>query len=149
MSFKDYIYEHTWHNLPSRDEITTEQRLWAAILWGELLPLVIALIMTWKTGSIVLGTVARIICISVVFQALLLIPPTGRFLYLLILRIFSLVGFIVSNTILTLFFYLVITPVGFFMHLKGRDVLRQGSGSGPFWHKRGPRKDRKRFYRMS
>ena len=148
MGLMDYIYEHTWHGLPPRHEITAEQRLWAAILWGGVLPFVIVLIMVWRLGPVEIETVARAACTGILLQVLLLIPPVGRHIYLLVLRIFSIVGFFVSHTLLILFFYLVITPTGFCMRLAGRDALHQRNRLGPTWNRRKPNRDRKRFYRM-
>jgi hypothetical protein len=53
-----------------------------------------------------------------------LIPATLKYIYIGWMAMAFALGFIVSHVILTLFFFLVITPVGLVARLLGKDFLR-------------------------
>ncbi len=141
-----FIREHIWSMLP--EVITDKQRLWAAVLWGDLL-LGFGLWRGWDAlaagrppGAAALALVVG----GFALQVLLLIPPVGRAIYRAILRVFSIVGFVLSSILLTVFFYLVVTPMGLGLRLMGKDLLDRAGP--PAWKPHTGRTDRRRYYRL-
>jgi uncharacterized membrane protein len=53
-----------------------------------------------------------------------LFPKVLKYVYIAWMSAAIVLGFVVSNVILTIFFLLVITPIGLIAHLCGRDFLR-------------------------
>ena len=53
------------------------------------------------------------------------LPRVLKPVYLLWMGLAVVLGFFVSRIILTIFFFLVLTPVGLFFRLTGRDVLKR------------------------
>jgi len=51
-------------------------------------------------------------------------PRTLKYIYLLWMGMALVLGFVVSHVILTVFFFLVITPIGLIARLAGKDFLR-------------------------
>lgn len=54
----------------------------------------------------------------------LVLPGSLKFVYIAWMSLAMVLGFIVSHVILTLFFYLVITPIGLAARVAGKDFLR-------------------------
>jgi hypothetical protein len=52
------------------------------------------------------------------------IPKTLKYLYIAWMSLAMVLGFVVSHVILTVFFFLVITPIGLVARLAGKDFLR-------------------------
>ena len=71
------------------------------------------------TGSIVLWSIGATLAVAA------FVPKLGRIAYLAVYVPTSIIGYVVSNVMLTLMFFLVITPLGFIMKLMGKDVLQQ------------------------
>jgi len=71
------------------------------------------------TGSIVLWSIGATLAVAA------LVPKLGRIAYLAVYLPTSIIGYIVSNVMLTLMFFLVITPLGFILKLMGKDLLQQ------------------------
>jgi len=85
---------------------------------------VLGALSAWKakgvhTGPIVLWT------IGVTLAVASFVPKLGRIAYLAVYLPTSIIGYVVSNVMLTLMFFLVITPLGIIMKLMGKDVLQQ------------------------
>jgi len=53
------------------------------------------------------------------------VPKLGRIAYLAVYLPTSIIGYVVSNVMLTLMFFLVITPLGIVLKLTGKDLLQQ------------------------
>jgi hypothetical protein len=53
----------------------------------------------------------------------LIAPRLLKYIYLVWMTLAMVMGFVVSHVILTLFFFLVITPIGFAARLAGKDFL--------------------------
>ena len=53
------------------------------------------------------------------------VPKLNRVAYLAVYLPTSIMGYVVSNVILTLMFFLVITPLGIILRLMGKDLLQQ------------------------
>ena len=85
---------------------------------------VLGALSAWKTkgihtGSIVLWSIGASLAIAA------FVPKLGRIAYLAVYLPTSIIGYVVSNVMLTLMFFLVITPLGIVMKLMGKDVLQQ------------------------
>ena len=71
------------------------------------------------TGSIVLWSIGVTLAVSA------FVPKLGRIAYLAVYLPTSIIGYVVSNVMLTLMFFLVITPLGIVLKLMGKDLLQQ------------------------
>jgi hypothetical protein len=71
------------------------------------------------TGSIVLWS------IGVVLAGAAFVPRLGRIAYLAVYLPTSIIGYVVSNVLLTLMFFFVITPLAIILRWLGKDVLQQ------------------------
>jgi hypothetical protein len=71
------------------------------------------------TGSVVLWSIGASLAVAA------FVPKLGRITYLAVYLPTSIIGYVVSNVMLTLMFFLVITPLGIVMKLMGKDVLQQ------------------------
>jgi len=85
---------------------------------------VLGALSAWKTkgvhtGSIVLWSIGASLAVAS------FVPKLGRIAYLAVYLPTSIIGYVVSNVMLTLMFFLVITPLGIIMKLMGKDVLQQ------------------------
>lgn len=69
--------------------------------------------------SIVLWTIGVSLAIAA------FVPKLGRVAYLGVYLPTSILGYFVSNVLLALMFFLVITPLGTLMRLMGKDLLQQ------------------------
>jgi hypothetical protein len=85
---------------------------------------VLGLLSVWRawgitTASIILWSTGAVLAIAA------FIPGLGRVAYLAVYLPTSIIGYVVSNVILALMFFLVITPIGILLKLMGKDVLQQ------------------------
>ena len=85
---------------------------------------ILGLLSVWRawgisTASIVLWSAGVVLAIAA------FIPGLGRVAYLVVYLPTSIIGYVVSNVILALMFFLVITPLGILLKLMGKDVLQQ------------------------
>ncbi|HKG62271.1 MAG TPA: SxtJ family membrane protein [Pyrinomonadaceae bacterium] len=71
------------------------------------------------TGSIVLWSIGVTLAVAA------FVPKLGRIAYLAVYLPTSIIGYVVSNVMLALMFFLVITPLGFILKLTGKDLLQQ------------------------
>ena len=80
----------------------------------------------------------------------LLVPPAARAFHTAWMRFAVLLGHVNSRVLLTLFYYLVITPYGFVTRLVGRDPLRRrGASQGSYWvERKATRQTREQFERL-
>lgn len=85
---------------------------------------VLGLLSAWRgggigTASIVLWSGGAVLAIAA------FIPGLGRVAYLAVYLPTSIIGYVVSNVLLALMFFLVITPLGIILKLTGKDLLQQ------------------------
>ena len=85
---------------------------------------VLGVLSAWRakaigTASIVLWSAGAILAVAT------FVPKLGRIAYLAVYLPTSIIGYVVSNVMLTLMFFLVITPLGIIMKLMGKDLLQQ------------------------
>lgn len=144
-----FLRERVWAHLPS--EVTLSQRLWASLLWGFVLPFVLAAV-RWLfhlEGGFSMAPALAAMHVTVPLAVLLPLPVIGPWVYLSVLRVFSIVGFFVSHAFLALVFYAIITPFGVVLRLTGRDPLQiRRAGEPPRWTPVAAEADRRRYYRM-
>jgi len=78
-----------------------------------------------------------------VLAAMRLIPPLFRALFRYWLRFSVILGYFVSRTLLSLIFFLVITPMGLIMRLVGKDPMERGFDpkAVTYWKKKEPQTD--------
>ncbi|HJT27539.1 MAG TPA: SxtJ family membrane protein [Pyrinomonadaceae bacterium] len=85
---------------------------------------VLGALSAWKTKGIGTGSIA-LWSIGVVLAVAAFVPKLGRIAYLAVYLPTSIIGYVVSNVMLALMFFLVITPLGFVLKLTGKDILQQ------------------------
>ena len=84
----------------------------------------LGLLAAWRAGGV--STTAIVLWSLGVFLAgAAFVPKLGRLAYLGVYLPTSIIGYFVSNVILTLMFFLVITPLGILLRLMGKDFLQQ------------------------
>jgi len=148
----DYIRQYIWSHLPKPEQISLKLRIGAALLWGVVFPLTIGVVANIKNGDAPYpwDLVQPLAAGFGMLGLALLIPVAGPRVYLTILRIFSIFGFLVGNTLLVLTFYLMVTPVAFWFRVVGKDPLdlKFKSGNAPSWHDHQTKDDPGRYYRL-
>jgi len=103
---------------PDRREL---RRFAVAMLLGFSL---LGLFAAWRANgignrSIVLWGIGLALAIAA------FVPKLDRVAYLAVYLPTSIIGYIVSNVVLALMFFLVITPLGILLRLMGKDLLQQ------------------------
>ena len=80
----------------------------------------------------------------------LLVPPAARAFHTAWMKFAVLLGHVNSRVLLTLVYYLVVTPYGFITRLVGRDPLRRrGARAGSYWvERKATRQTREQFERL-
>ncbi len=85
---------------------------------------VLGLLSVWRawgitTASVVLWSAGAVLAVAA------FIPGLRRVAYLTVYLPTSILGYVISNVILALMFFLIITPLGILLRLMGKDVLQQ------------------------
>lgn len=84
---------------------------------------------------------------AAVFILSAVLPAAAKPLYFIWMAIGLVIGFVMSRIVMTIIFYLVLTPVSLVFKLKGRDELCRRKQTGPtYWHDH-PVIDDKEYYR--
>jgi hypothetical protein len=80
----------------------------------------------------------------------LFVPPAARAFHTAWMKFAVLLGHVNSRVLLTLFYYLVVTPYGFVTRLVGRDPLRRrGAKAESYWvERKASRQPREQFERL-
>jgi len=103
---------------PDREEL---RRFAIAMLVGFAL---LGLLAAWRANEI--GTNSFVLWVVGLSLAIFaFVPKLGRVAYLAVYLPSSIVGYVISNVILALMFFLVITPLGILLRLMGKDFLRK------------------------
>ena len=85
---------------------------------------VLGLLSLWRAGGI--GTASIVLwSVGVVLASAAFVPGLGKVAYLAVYLPTSIIGYVVSNVILALMFFLIITPLGIILKLMGKDLLQQ------------------------
>ena len=79
-----------------------------------------------------------------------LVPAIAKPFYLAWYFVASCVGFVVGNVLLSIFFFVVVTPIGLLMRAAGRLSLRKGFDrkAATYWRDAEKVVDLKRYYRQ-
>ncbi len=119
----------------------------SALMVGLVL-LLIAGWNVWKDRPWVYGIAAA--CGLALIVIGLVSPAGSRIFYKGWMRFAGLLGYVNSRILLSLMFYLVITPYGLVMRLFGRDTMnRRGAGKQSYWIQRAKtRQARPRYERL-
>lgn len=76
------------------------------------------------------------------------VPGLGRIAYLMVYLPSSLIGFVISQVLLTLIFFGIFTPLGFILRLTGKDPLYLRPGKRLRWFPHPERSGRRGYYRQ-
>ncbi|HWW74677.1 MAG TPA: SxtJ family membrane protein [Pyrinomonadaceae bacterium] len=114
----------------------------AAVLW---------LIAAWNfyrgrsTVVVIFGSVGAALVVIGLF-----VPPAARGFHRAWMRFAAALGHVNSRVLLTLMYYLAVTPYGFVSRLAGRDPLRRrGPGGESYWvERKRTRQERGQFERL-
>ena len=88
------------------------------------------------------------LALSIFFLLASFWPPALRPVFIFISVITWPIGFVVSNLLLGLVYFLLITPIALFFRFRGRDALqRQWKEDESYWEDRPPRRDARSYYR--
>jgi Saxitoxin biosynthesis operon protein SxtJ len=127
--------------------VTDAQARKSALLVGGVLILIAAWnLYRGRTGVVVIfGALGALLLL-----AGLLVPPAARAFHVAWMRLAEALGYVNSRVLLTLMYYLAVTPYGLFSRFAGRDPLRRrGKGSGSYWvERKRTRQERERFERL-
>jgi len=109
---------------------------------------VLGLLPVWRAGAVGTNSIA-LWSVGVGLALGGLIPGLGRFVYLLVYIPTSIIGYVISNVLLTVIFYAVFTPMGLLLKLLGYDLLQLKSVRGHSnWRRVGDAKDSDRYYQQ-
>ncbi len=99
----------------------------------------------WKPGLFWLGGIG--FACGLVFWAL---PVIAKPFYLVWYFIGCCIGFVMGNLVLTLFFFVLLTPVGWLMHLMGRRSVSKGfdKAKATYWEDAEQAPDPKRYFQQ-
>jgi hypothetical protein len=80
----------------------------------------------------------------------LLKPAAVRWLFVVCMVLAFPIGWVVSNLILALMFYGIVTPIGLFFRMKGRDLLcrKPAPGKSSFWAPKQTPRDMRSYFRQ-
>ena len=100
---------------------------------------------TWRPGLVWLGAVGCTVGIL-----LWLMPAISKPFYLVWHFVGCCMGFVVGNLALTLFYYAVLTPVGWAMRATGKLSFSKGfdKSKSTYWREAEKEVDLKRYYRQ-
>ena len=115
-----------------------------------LLAIVFLAIARWKMGMWPLWPI-WMGCGGLATGALLWIAPQlARPFYVAWLTIGGVIGFVISNLLLVLVFYIVITPIGLLLRLVGKDPLerRLDRSAATYWKDAEKPVDARRYFRQ-
>ncbi len=113
-------FKHLWQN----QNVTGKQlRGFLYVILGVCL--LIALFRFYKHDGNISSFDFQLYILALIFFFLFFIRPVFIFLYKLWMSIALVLGFFVSNLVLAIVFYLVITPFGFVMRILKKDPIKK------------------------
>jgi len=122
-------FSHLWSQHSFSDK-TRRGFLWVMTGVSALILIIRLWLHGWQGGW-------DFVWISVILFFLIIYPvkPVLDFFYKLWMSLAVGLGFLVSNLILAVIFYLLITPVGWFMRIRGKDPLvkKTDSSKTTYW----------------
>lgn len=142
----EFIRKHIWAHLPK--EASTKTLVSSAVIWGLLLPAAAWLFHYW--GRFERTTAMAFTLVGVVLGVAQLIPGFGEAVYLGILRFTAIFGYFIFRIMLTVVFFVMVTPMGLALRFAGKDPLELHlkPGTTPQWHEHARPGDARRYYRL-
>jgi len=108
---------------------------------------ILGLVSAWRTREF--GSPTYILwTIGAGLAAASQVPGLGRLAYLAVYVPSSLIGFVVSQVLLTIIFFTVFVPIGFALRLTGKDPLYLRPGERLQWFTHVENTERRRYYRQ-
>ena len=96
-----------------------------------------------------LRTAGIFAAIGTALALLAVIPGVGRIVYLAIYLPTSVIGFLISQVLLSLVFFAVVTPIALLLRLLGKDLLQIRAGSAKsLWVDHRRKMDPRSYYRQ-
>jgi hypothetical protein len=108
---------------------------------------VLGAVPAWWARGIGTGTVV-LWGIGVSLAGAAFIPGFGRIAYLAVYLPTSIIGYVVSQVMLTLMFFLVVTPLAIILRWQGKDVLQRRRKNKPEWMPVKGVKNEESYYRQ-
>ncbi len=134
------IIEANWN--PSRKDLRIFgiAALIATVILACLLHLRKDLPLQWALGIVAFGLI--------VFVGSLVLPKPTKVIYVIMVSLALPIGLVISTVLMTAFYYLLLTPLGLFFRLVGRDELelKFDRGRESYWIKRRPPESLKRYF---
>ncbi len=134
------IIEANWN--PSRKDLRIFgiAALIATVILACLLHLRKDLPLQWALGIVAFGLV--------VFVGSMVLPKPTKVIYVIMVSLALPIGLVISTVLMTAFYYLLLTPLGLFFRLVGRDELKLkfGRDKTSYWVKRRPPQSLKRYF---
>ena len=136
------LIEIKWH--PADRELQNFARIGWAILTAVslLLYFVKGIPLHWALTPFAIGLI--------IFLASLVSLKLTRILYLALVLLTSPIGLVLSFVVMTAFYFLVLTPLGFLFRLIGRDALcrKIDPDAKSYWRHRKPHTELARYFRQ-
>ena len=130
----------------------SERREFARSLMAgfPLLALLFFAVVRWKTGMWAHWPIWMGCCGLAAGALLWIAPQLARPIYVAWHAIGGVFGFVISNLLLVLVFYLVITPIGVLLRLAGKDPLdrRLDRSAATYWKDAEKPVDARRYFRQ-
>jgi len=134
------IIEVNWN--PSRKDLRVFgiAALIATVIVAYLLRLRKDLPLQWALAIVAFGVI--------VFVGSMVLPKPTKVIYVVMVSLALPIGLVISTVLMTAFYYLLLTPLGLFFRLVGRDELdlKFDRSRGSYWVKRRPPKSLKRYF---
>ena len=143
----NFLRTRIWSALPK--EITPAQCRPAAWLWGGAL-VAFAAYGAWRhtQRGEPIGLRTYFWAALGIALAAALLTQAGPRVYIYVLRFFSIFGYFISHIIMTLGYYLMVTPLALVMRSTGRDALEL-KPTPPTWKEHSGKNERRRYFRLS
>lgn len=147
-----FLHSKVWVHMPTLDEIERKDLVMASWLWPLVL-LVVAGVRLWaryRGGeppvNVEFWTLAAF---AVLLGISLVTPGIQAHVFLWVLRFFGVIGYVVSNTLILIGFYLCVTPFAVILRLTGKDLLDwRKSGKKPVWRKHRRVPERQAYFKQ-
>jgi Saxitoxin biosynthesis operon protein SxtJ len=90
----------------------------------------------WYRGRPLLSEIFGVASAALLVCAM--IPPAAVWFFGRWMALAAVLGYINTRILLSLFFYLIMTPVGFIMRITGHDGMQRSAprGQASYWHRR-------------
>ncbi len=135
------MIEPTWY--PNERQL--RQFAVAALLGSGLIGLAVRMRFGAETLSVWLWGAGILVCLLGLFK-----PTLVRPLYTVLMVVFLPLGWLMSTLLLGILYYLILTPVGLALRIKGRDPLRvKRRQASSYWLDRKGERAPATYYRQS